>query len=65
MFGKTVMHFYVECLCRYKNQKRVYYEFTCYMQDYLEDTEGVLKIIAQYKLPACLGLFYKELGRLD
>jgi CYTH domain-containing protein len=29
--GKEVMTFYVECLCRYKKEKRVYYELVCNM----------------------------------
>jgi hypothetical protein len=52
----SIMEFYIECLCRYKNEKRVYYEFVCYMLDYLDNIEALIAIIVPFQFESCLGL---------
>jgi hypothetical protein len=54
--SKAVMQFYIECLCKYKNQKRVYYELICNMEDYYDTVQELISIIGKYQFDSCLGL---------
>lgn len=49
------MQFYIECLCKYKNEKRVYYELVCNINDYYDNIEELINIIKKYNYNSCLG----------
>lgn len=50
------MQFYIECLCKYKNEKRVYYELVCNLNDYYDIIDELVGVIKQYDFNSCLGL---------
>ena len=49
---------YIECLCKFKNEKRVFAELTQYPEEFHNLVEEVLPIIEKYEYRSCLGYLY-------
>ncbi len=45
----------MKCLCKYKHQKKTYYEVTSNIDDYVDNIDNIIKIIETYQYFSCLG----------
>ncbi len=52
------MQFYIQSLCKYKKQKRIYYEFVDNLNDYIDIADNIIAIISKYNLPSSMGILY-------
>lgn len=68
------MEFYILCLCKYKREKRVYYEFTAFMEDYVENLRDadslslITEVLERKEYNSSLGLLqdaYSSLGLVE
>ena len=68
------MEFYILCLCKYKKEKRVYYEFTAFMDDYVQNLKdasslkAITDVLERKEYNSSLGLLedtYSTLGLVE